>query len=128
MSLLEKDSSKQGEVSQSLENMEFDEGDAHDYVIAGVVNSAVFESGENDKAEGLYYQVHWEEYPDSENTWKPYEGVSHLRKLLNKFHKKHPNKSTVESVIIERKSQRRVLKRSASKNKDKNIKESVEHS
>ena len=107
--------------------MKFDEGDAHDYVVAGVVNSAVFELGEDDKAEDLYYQVHWEGYSNSENTWESYEGVSHLRKLLGKFYKEHFNKSTVESVITERKSQRRVLKRSASKNKGKGIEESVEY-
>ncbi len=127
VSLLEKDSSKQGEVSQSLENMEFDEGDAHDYVVAGVVDSAVFEPGEDGKAGGLYYQVHWEGYPDSEDTWEPYEGVSHLRKLLGKFHKEHPNKPTAESVVTGRKPQRRVSKRPAPKNKGKGIEGSVEH-
>ncbi len=127
VSLLEKDSSKQGEVSQSLENMEFDEGDAHDYVVAGVVDSAVFEPGEDGKAGGLYYQVHWEGYPDSEDTWEPYEGVSHLRKLLGKFHKEHPNKPTAESVVTGRKPQRRVSKRPAPKNKGKGIEESVKH-
>ena len=108
--------------------MKFDEDDAHDYVVADVVNSVVFELDEDGKIGDLYYQVHWKEYFDSENTWKPYERVSHLRKLLNKFHKKHSNKSTVELVITERKSQRRVLKRSASKNKSKNIEESVKYS
>ena len=38
--------------------MKFDEGDAHDYVIADVVNSAVFKPDEDDKTEDLYYQVH----------------------------------------------------------------------
>ena len=47
--------------------MEFDEDDAHDYVVADVVNSAVFKLGENGKTEDLYYQVHWKEYSDSEN-------------------------------------------------------------
>ena len=108
--------------------MKFDEDDAHDYVVAGVVNSAVFESDENDKIGDLYYQVHWEGYFDSEDIWEPYEGVFYLRKLLDKFHKEHSNKSIVESVIIERKSQRRVSKRSASKNKNKGIEESVEYS
>ena len=83
--------------------MKFDEGDIYDYVIADVVNNAVFKLGENDKIEGLYYQVYWEEYSDLENTWKSYEGVFHLRKLLDKFYKKHPNKSIVELVITERK-------------------------
>ena len=83
--------------------MKFDEGDIYDYVIADVVNSAVFKLDEDNKIEDLYYQVYWKEYSNLENIWEPYERVFHLRKLLNKFHKKHSNKSTVESVIIERK-------------------------
>ena len=58
MFLLKKNSSKQKKISQSLENIKFDEGDAHNYVIADVINSAVFESDENNKTEDLYYQVH----------------------------------------------------------------------
>ena len=58
MSLLKKNSSKQEEISQSLKNMEFDEDDTQDYVIADVVNNTVFEPGEDDKTGGLYYQVH----------------------------------------------------------------------
>ncbi len=38
--------------------MKFDEDDIYDYVIAEVINSAVFEPDENDKIEDLYYQVH----------------------------------------------------------------------
>ena len=38
--------------------MKFDEDDTHDYVIADVVNSTVFESDENNKTGDLYYQVH----------------------------------------------------------------------
>lgn len=38
--------------------MKFDEGDVYDYVIVDVMNSAVFESDENDKTKDLYYQVH----------------------------------------------------------------------
>ena len=38
--------------------MKFDEDDAHDYVVANVVNSTVFELDENNKIKGLYYQVH----------------------------------------------------------------------
>ncbi len=58
MFLLKKNSSKQRKISQSLENMKFDEGDVYDYVIVDVMNSAVFESDENDKTKDLYYQVH----------------------------------------------------------------------
>ena len=85
--------------------MEFDEGDTQDYVVADVVDSAVFEPGEDGKAGGLYYQVHWDGYPDLEDTWEPFEGVSHLRKLLGKFHKEHPDKPTAESVAAGRRPQ-----------------------
>ncbi len=112
VSLLEKDSSKKGEISPRLEDMEFDEGDIHEYVVAKIVDSKVFEPSEG-KTGGLYYQVHWEGYPDSEDTWEPFEGVSHLRKLLGKFHENHPNKPTAESVAIERRPQQRPSKKSA---------------
>lgn len=92
--------------------MEFDEGDIHEYVVAKIVDSKVFEPSEG-KTGGLYYQVHWEGYPDSEDTWEPFEGVSHLRKLLGKFHENHPNKPTAESVAIERRPQQRPSKKSA---------------
>ena len=107
MSLLEKDSSKQGEVShQRLDDMKYGEGDAHDYVVAGIVDSAVFDDDDG-KAGGLYYLVRWEEYPNSEDTWEPYKGVSHLPRLLGKFHKDHPNKPTAESIAVGRRPQRR---------------------
>ena len=38
--------------------MKFDEGDIYNYVIAGVVDNIVFKSDENNKIEGLYYQVY----------------------------------------------------------------------
>lgn len=89
--------------------MEFDEGDAHDYVVAGIVDSAVFDDNDG-KAGDLYYLVHWEVYLDSENTWEPYERVSHLRRMLGKFHKNHPNKPTAESMAVGRRPQRRARK------------------
>lgn len=120
MSLLEKDSSKQGGVSPSLEDMEFDEGDTHDYVVAGVVDSAVFKSDEDGNAGELYYQVHWKGYPNSEDTWEPFDGVSHLRKLLGRFHKENPDKPTAESVAAAgRRPQQRTLKRPAPTGKGK---------
>ena len=90
--------------------MEFNEGDAYDYVVAAIVNSAVFDDDDG-KAEDLYYLVHCKGYPDSEATWEPYEGVSHLRRLLRKFHKDHPNKPTAESMAIGRRPQRRAPKK-----------------
>ena len=55
MFLLKKNSLKQREISQSLENMKFDEDDTYDYVIADVVNNIVFELDENNKIGDLYY-------------------------------------------------------------------------
>lgn len=109
VSLLEKDSSKQGEVNPRLEDMEFDEGDAPEYVVADIKDSAVFDPGDDGTPGGLYYLVHWEGYPDSEDTWEPHAGVSHLRKLLGEFHKDHPNKPTAESMAG-RRPQRRAPK------------------
>ena len=111
VSLLEKDSSKQGEIShQRLDDMKFDEGDAHDYAVAGIVNSAVFDDDDG-KAGGLYYLVHWEGCPDSEDMWEPYDEVSRLRRLLGKFYKDHPNRPTAESIAVGRRPQRRSPKK-----------------
>lgn len=88
---------------QRLDDMKFDEGDAHDYVVAGIVDSAIFDDNDG-KAGGLYYLIHWKEYPDSENTWKSYERISHLRRLLRKFHKDYPNKPTAELMAVGRRS------------------------
>ena len=55
--MLEKNSSEQREISQRLDDMMFDEDNAHDYVVADIVNSAVFDDNDG-KIEGLYYLVH----------------------------------------------------------------------
>lgn len=53
MFLLKKDFLKKEEVSSRLEDMEFDEDNMSKYIVASIVNSAVFELDKD-----LYYQVH----------------------------------------------------------------------
>ena len=47
---------------QRLDDMKFDEGDAHDYVVAGIVDSAIFDDNDGN-AGGFYYLIHWKEIP-----------------------------------------------------------------
>ena len=49
---------------------------------------------------GLYYLVSWKRYPEEENTWESASVVQHLKKLINLFHKNHPDKSTATSPAI----------------------------
>ena len=42
---------------QRLDDMKFDEGDAHDYVVADIVDSAIFDDNDG-KVGGPYYLVH----------------------------------------------------------------------
>ena len=42
----------------------------------------------------LYYLVSWKGYLEEENIWEPVSAVWYLRKLINLFHKDHPDKLT----------------------------------
>ena len=53
--------------------MKFDEGDAHDYVVAGIVDSAVFDDDDGN-AGGLYYLVRWKNAPTQKTRGSPTRG------------------------------------------------------
>jgi hypothetical protein len=40
----------------------------------------------------LQYLVKWKGYPDTDNSWEPYENVKNCEQLLQDFHTKHPHK------------------------------------
>ena len=44
----------------------------------------ILDGGFEDSSGGYVYLVHWEGYPDSEDTWEPYEELKHL-KIFKKF-------------------------------------------
>ena len=56
---------------------------------------------ESGQLSGLYYLVLWKIYLEEENIWEPASAVPYLRKLINLFHKDHPNKLTTTSPAID---------------------------
>jgi hypothetical protein len=48
----------------------------------------ILDGGYEESSQGYVYLVHWEGYPDSENSWEPYQEVKHLR-IFKKFQSDH---------------------------------------
>ncbi len=73
----------------------FEVGDDKEYEVEAIIDSAVYgQQANNSQMPGLYYLVLWKGYPEEENTWEPSSAVIYLRKLINTFHKEHPEKPT----------------------------------
>ena len=80
---------------------ELEAGDSKKYKVEAIRDSAVYASeSESSQLQGLYYLVAWKSYPEEENTWEPLSAVQHLKKLINCFHKKYPEKPTSTSLPI----------------------------
>ena len=73
--------------------MEFDTGDdGEEYKVEAIWDSAVYtKESKSGHLPGLYYLISWNGYPEEENTWEPASVVQHFRKLINLFHKNHPD-------------------------------------
>ena len=39
----------------------------------------------------MQYLVHWEGYPQEENTWEPVANLEHAQELIDEFHNTHPD-------------------------------------
>ena len=84
--------------------MKFNAGDnkSGEYEVEAIWDSTVYaKESELGHLPGLYYLVSWKGYPEEENTWEPASAVQHLRKLINLFHKDHPDKPTATSPTID---------------------------
>lgn len=95
VSLLEKDFSG-GQVGDDIEVDASVEGsiDAEEYdVVEDIVGSRICKKGEfyENSPAGLHYLVHWLNQPESERTWEPVVGVRHLKRLISRFHHRHPD-------------------------------------
>lgn len=54
----------------------------------------------NNKLSDLYHFVLWTGYSEEKSTWELSAAIMHLRKLINTFHKKHPEKPiTIFSLL-----------------------------
>lgn len=91
VSLLEKDPSD-GEIDQTTIDIDaFVEGQS-EYVAEDIVDSQIFEKDEvrDGAPAGLYYLIHWINQPESERTWEHVASVKHLKRLISRFHHRHP--------------------------------------
>lgn len=72
------------------------ESDDTEYIVSELIDSAVFELGKVPgkpySEAGLYYLVDWTGHEEFEQTWEPYEGISHLRRLIRQFYANSPDK------------------------------------
>ena len=91
-------------MDEEIRQMEFNTGDDEngEYKVEAIWDSAVYaRKSKSGHLSGLYSLVSWKEYPEKENTWEPASVVQHLRKLINLFHKDHPDKLTATSPAID---------------------------
>ena len=89
-------------MDEEVRQIEFDAGNNEEYEVEAIRDSAVYaRESESSHLPGLYYLVSWKEYPEEENTWELASTVQHLRKLINLFHKDHPNKPTATFPAID---------------------------
>ena len=104
MSLLERDITRKKAVDQKIANqLELEEGEQPEQEVDSIIDSMVFaEEAIDGRPPGLYYLIHWKRETHAEDTWKPVEGISHLRRLLKKYHGKNPDKPTATSLPVDK--------------------------
>ena len=89
-------------MDDQVKELEFKASNSKKYKVEAIWDSAVYASeSESGQLPGLYYLVVWKGYPKKENTWELSSAVQHLKKLINSFHKDHPEKPTATFPSID---------------------------
>ncbi len=104
--LLEQDTTRKGQVDNKAlleveKELEFEAGGNKKYEVEAIIDSAVYGQQANNQILGLYYLILWKGYPEEKNTWEPSSAVIYLWKLINTFHKEHPEKPTATSPPLD---------------------------
>lgn len=70
MSLLEEDTTKEGQVDKTTALIELGKGNSKEYKVEAICHSKVYakELNSGNHLPGLYYLVLWKGYPKEENT------------------------------------------------------------
>ena len=90
-------------MDEVTSQLEFEgKGEGEEYEVEAIHNSAVYaRESDNGHLPGLYYLVSWKGYSKEENTWEPVSAIQHLWRLVNTFHKEHPEKPTATSPSVD---------------------------
>ena len=99
--LQEQDTTWKERVDKNATELDADDNEGGEYKVETIQNSSVYaKESKSGHLPEFYYLVSWKDYPEEENTWEPHLAVQHLRKLINSFHKDHPDKLTATSDAI----------------------------
>ncbi len=103
---LEQDTTRKRRVDKAKlepeKDVEFEAGGNKEYEIKAIIDSMVYgQQANSNQMPDLYYLILWKRYPEEENTWEHLSAVIHLWKLINTFHKEHPEKPTVTSLLLD---------------------------
>ena len=89
-------------MNERVKELELEAGDSKKYKVEAIWDSVVYASkSESGWLADLYYLVMWKGYPEEENIWESSSTIQHLKKLINFFHKNHPEKPTATSLPID---------------------------
>ncbi len=55
----------------------------------------------NNQLPGLYYLILWKGYSEEKSTWEPSVVVIYLWKLINTFHKDHPENLIATFILLD---------------------------
>ena len=70
------------------------------YELEAIQNSAVYAKEVDRYLSKLYYFIGWKGYPEEKITCEASSAVMHLPKMVNTFHKDHPEKPIVISAPL----------------------------
>lgn len=99
---MEQDIIRMAQVNELLKpEKKFQAENNKGYEIKTIIDSVVNDKEANIQMPSFYYLVLWKGYLDKENTWKPWEVVMDLQKLISNFHKKDPEKLTVTFALLD---------------------------
>ena len=91
--LLEQNTTKKGKMDKKVMELEFQAGKSKKYKMEEIQNSNVYANKAKGYLPGPYYLIAFKRYSEEENTWEPSFASQYLKKPINSYYKKYPEKS-----------------------------------